>query len=359
MDEFRIIIVDDSALFRTMLRNAITDIPGCTVVATASDGESAVAKIEELKPDLVTLDVEMPNMNGIDTLRELRRRRIRSKIVMVSRLTAAGAQVTTDALLYGAFDFILKPSGKDAVANKELLRSELVERISAIRETRKAATEPAVSKSAERVAPSGKTPSCDLVVFGSSTGGPDALNRVLPQFEADFPVPIIVVQHMPPSFTTSLAARLNDASELEVSEAEERMQLRPGRVVLARGGCHLGLTGSARSGVTVQLSDAPPEHSCRPAVDFTLRSAVNIYGGRIVAVILTGMGRDGTEGCRLVRAQGGRVFAQHAEDCSVFGMPKAVITAGLADRVIKLPQIAPSVDEEVRATHKAPRTDGP
>lgn len=357
MDEFRILIVDDSALFRTMLRNAIDDIPDCTVVATAGDGESAIAKIEELKPDLVTLDVEMPNMNGIETLRELRRRRIKSKVVMVSRLTAAGAQVTTDALLYGAFDFILKPSGKDALANKELLRSELRERIEAIRDSRHASAEFSSGKTAVRVSASRGPSSCDLVVFGSSTGGPDALNRILPQFEADFPVPILVVQHMPPAFTTTLAARLHDASELDVFEAAEGMPLRSGQVVLARGGCHLGLRGDGRRDVAAQLSDAPPEHSCRPAIDYTLRSAVDVYGGRILSVILTGMGRDGTEGSRLVHERGGRVFAQHAQDCSVFGMPKGVITAGLADRVLRLGEIASYVDAEVRRVRTPPPAD--
>lgn len=343
MSAIRIVVVDDSALFRTLLRNAITELPGCEVVASVADGKSAIRKIEELKPDLVTLDVEMPEMNGIAVLQELQRRRSTSRVVMVSRFTATGAQVTTDALLQGAFDFILKPSGKDAAANKSELRVALAEKIAALRDTRVSPVDAAVPPQA----PTGRSEppaGCEAIVIGCSTGGPDALGQVLPQLKPDLEVPVFVVQHMPESFTASLATRLNEACELEVAEAADGLRAGPGQIVLARGGRHLLLKRRGPNRFTVRLTDDPPENSCRPSVDYALRSAVDAMGARVLAVVLTGMGRDGLEGCRLVRSRGGRVIAQHADGCTVYGMPKVVITSGQADRIVKLHEIPRAIE---------------
>jgi two-component system chemotaxis response regulator CheB len=346
MSSFRIVVVDDSALFRTMLRNVILEIPNCEMVASVGDGATAVEKIAELNPDMVTLDLEMPDMNGIAVLRELKRRRVDTKVVMISRFTTAGAQVTTDALIEGAFDFIVKPSGKNPAENKAALRLAVEERIQALR---CAGDEVRVESSVPESPTASSLPArYDAILIGCSTGGPDALARIIPDLPGDLSIPVFVVQHMPEGFTASLAARLNEASSLEVLEAEEGMRVRGGQVVLARGGSHLQIARRTPQHVVLHLSDDPHEHRCRPAIDFTLRSAVTAFGGNLLVVILTGMGRDGTEGCRLVRSCGGRILAQHADGCTVYGMPKAVVTAGLAHEVIQLPRIAAVIERTVR-----------
>lgn len=350
MPPFRIVVVDDSALFRTLLRNLLTEIPHCEVVASVADGKTALEKIIDLQPDLVTLDVEMPDMNGIDVLRELKRRKVETKVVMISRFTTAGAQVTTDALIEGAFDFIVKPSGKNPTDNKSALRAALNEKISALREVTQAVAEESLPLLSSLTQTS--KANYGAVVIGCSTGGPDALARIIPDLPADLPVPVLVVQHMPEGFTASLASRLNEASPLEVLEASDGLQVRPGQVVIARGGRHLQLSRRSSDRVVLQLTEDPHEHRCRPAVDYTLRSTVDVYQGQLLVVILTGMGRDGTDGCKLVRSRGGHILAQHADGCTVYGMPKSVVTAGLADEIVKLPQIAVVVDRIVRHNSK-------
>jgi len=347
MNPLRTVVVDDSALFRVILRNVLAEIPECELVASVADGKTAVNKICELRPDLVTLDLEMPEVSGLDVLRELKRRRIKTRILMISRHTAAGAQATTDALIEGAFDFILKPSGSNPAENKAALRAALAEKIAALRETQpeSSGAEAAISSPAPVFT---RFTGLEAIVIGCSTGGPDALARVIPDLPADLPVPVFIVQHMPPGFTASLASRLNEASEVEVFEAEDGREVRAGQIVMAKGGCHLHLERRTSRGVIVKLSDAPHEHRCRPAVDFTLRSAVELFDGHLLAVILTGMGRDGTAGCQLVRARGGRIVAQHLDGCAVYGMPKSVVQAGLADEVIKLPRIAQAIDQMTR-----------
>lgn len=343
----QILIVDDSALFRTMLQNVIRDLPDCHVCGTASTGEQALEAIAKLSPDIVTLDVEMPGMSGIDVLRELRRRRARCRILMVSRLTEAGAQITTDALLEGAFDFILKPSGAALQQNRQLLSDALAARLAAIRQqltdrtallATSSRTTPPASRAA-RPAISAQPPA--IIVIGCSTGGPDALATLIPDLPHDLSVPVIIVQHMPSGFTHSLAKRLNEASEVHVSEACDGDLLAPGKVFLARGGLQLQLVADADSKVLIRLTEDPPENFCRPAVDYTLRSAAAIYGPRTVAVILTGMGNDGAAGCRMVNESGGHVVVQHPEGCTVYGMPRAALRTGSVHEELKLPEIAP------------------
>ncbi len=350
MTVLKVLIVDDSALFRTLLSNILRGIPNCEVIGTASTGQTAIQKIIELEPDLVTLDMEMPEMDGMEVLQQLKRRRIRSKVIIVSRHTSAGAQITTDALLQGAFDFVLKPSSKDPAANRSELEHALSEKIAAIRENTAldagttASPEPIQAKpeSTRR-----RTTKCEAVVIGCSTGGPDALGQVVPYLDPDFPVPIVIVQHMPEGFTGSLAKRLNEASEISVVEATDGLVLKRGVAVIARGGRHLRMERRGVNQVVVQLTEDSHEHNCRPAVDYTLRSAVEAYDGHLLTVILTGMGRDGTEGCRLVREHGGEVVVQDAEGCVVFGMPKSVINAGQADSIVPLPQIAATINSIV------------
>ena len=350
---FRVVVVDDSALFRTLLRNAVADIPHCEVVASIGDSRTVVDKVEELKPDLVTLDIEMPELSGIDVLREMNRRQIKTSVLMISRFTTTGAQVTTDALIEGAFDFILKPSGSNPAENKKSLREALAEKIDALREARSTTN---LKSSADEHVISAPTAAYrpEAVVIGCSTGGPDALARVIPNLSGTLPVPVFVVQHIPAGFTASLSSRLNEASELEVLEADDDMRVRAGQVVLARGGLHMQLARRVLSAVTIKLTDAPPEQRCRPAVDYTLRSAVEIYGGKLLAVILTGMGRDGTAGCQLLRARSGTVVAQHADGCTVYGMPASVVNAGLANEVVRLSRIASTINRLVQGPVEKP-----
>ena len=346
MANVQVLVVDDSALFRTVLCNALRSIPDCEVVGTASDGQMALQKIFELQPDLITLDMDMPQLDGMGVLEELKRRRLRSKVIMVSRLTSAGAQVTTDALLQGAYDFILKPSSNDPAANKKQLLTALTEKIAGIREQDSETSSvalPQVKSESKR----SKLKHYDAVLIGCSTGGPDALAQVVPYLDPDFPVPIIIVQHMPEGFTGSLARRLDEASEIDVVEASDGLPLRKKMAVIARGGRHLQLERRSLSQVVTRLTEDPHEHNCRPAIDYMIRSAVEVYGGRLLSVILTGMGRDGTDGCRLVREQGGETIVQAAEGCVVFGMPKSVINSGQADVVVPLTQMAATINSHI------------
>lgn len=349
----RIVVVDDSALFRLMIRDVVNELPGCEVVGKASNGRTALSVIEKLKPDLVTLDVEMPEMNGIETLRELRRQNCASRIVMVSRLTSDGAEATTEALMEGAFDFVLKPSGDNSTQTREMLREALAAKIEALRadrEPRKGTEQPQPTLRA-----SSKSKSIDAVVIGTSTGGPEALRNVIPSLSAQLPVPVIVVQHMPPGYTSSLARRLDSMSPLSVVEVETGDEIKPGTVAVAPGGRQLRLRCD-RKVVTAEVTDDPPEHGCHPSVDYLLRSAVEIFSGNILAVIMTGMGHDGTEGCRLLREAGGTVLAQHADDCTVYGMPKAVIESGLAHRTVRLNHLAAAINLEVRKAQSREQT---
>ena len=343
----RIVVVDDSALFRLLIRDVLQSIPGCTVVGHAENGRVALNVIKDTAPDLVTLDVEMPEMDGIATLRALKRRGFGGKVLMVSRHTVAGASITTDALLEGAFDFVLKPTGKNPAENRAALHDAFEQKIRALSKSDELA-DPVVAPPEETaidLPTSGK--SIRAVIIGLSTGGPDSLKKVLPKLSSDLPVPVIVVQHMPPDFTATLAERLNNCSAITVAEAHEGESLRPGSVLIAPGGRQMRIQILRNGDRVVRLTDDPPEHGCRPAVDYVLRSAVEAFDGQILSVIMTGMGHDGTAGCRLVREQGGQVIAQHADGCVVYGMPKSVISNKLAHRVVKLEFIAAVINREV------------
>ena len=357
----RILVVEDSALYRQLIRNVLRGLPDVEVVGTAGTGEEALAQVEALAPDLLTLDVRMPGMDGIAVLRELKKRRSRTRAIMLSSLTGNGAQVTTDALLEGAFDFILKPASSDANANRQNLHAALVEKIQAFRQSRfgrltmhglslAALAKPpdsaaASAPEADTDAPLGRY---DVVVIGTSTGGPVALREVLPHFPDDFPAPILIVQHMPPQYTHSLASRLNEASGLEVVEGCDGMTLEPGWAYLAPGGRHMKVATRA-GGPILRITDDPLENGVRPSVDYLFRSVAEVFGGKVVAVILTGMGKDGLEGCRQLKRLGAFILAQHQEGCVVYGMPKAVVEDGLADQVRPLERIAASV---IRRFHK-------
>jgi two-component system chemotaxis response regulator CheB len=349
MSEKRVLIVDDSALYRQSIQNVLRDIADVTVVGVANNGVEALEKIEQLDPDLLTLDVQMPDMDGIEVLREIRRRGLRPGAIMVSSLTAEGAQVTTDALLEGAFDFVLKPSSQDCTANRQQLRDALAEKISAYRGSsgarrrirRPVARRPVAAGDVAEAAPAPEA-ACRAVILVASTGGPEALKVVLPRIPAEFPVPMLVVQHMPAQYTSSLAARLNTMCELNVVEGSDAMEAMAGNIVIAPGGRQMKVE-HAGSNLLIRVTDDPPENGVRPAADYLIRSACSALSGSALAVIMTGMGRDGLEGCRQLKRAGGYVFAQHQDDCVVYGMPKAVIEADLADRTLPLGKIAPAM----------------
>jgi two-component system chemotaxis response regulator CheB len=347
----RILVVDDSALYRQLVKNVLRECSGVEVVGVAKEGEEALQLVETLAPDVLTLDVRMPGMDGIAVLRELRRRRCPARVIMLSSLTARGAQVTTDALLEGAFDFILKPSSHDAAANRQALSQALVEKLEAlgcgVRPARPAAPRAAVAPPLGTGAVIPPPDRFEAVLIGTSTGGPVALRAVLPALPENFPLPVLVVQHMPAQYTHSLAVRLNELSPLEVVEGCDGMTLEPGWAYVAPGGRQMKV--SAPTGRPIlRITDDPPENSCRPSVDFLLRSAAAVFGGKVLVVIMTGMGRDGVEGCRLLKQQGACVIAEHADTCVVYGMPKAVVEACLADEVVPLDRIAPQVLRRVR-----------
>lgn len=349
-----LIVVDDTAIYRQMLRNIFREVPGVEVVGAARSGEEALELIGQHEPDLITLDVQMPGMTGIEVLRELKSRRSRTKAIMVSSQTGTGTQATMDALLEGAFDFILKPNSSDAEANRKQLLESLTEKTTAFRESssrlrarRSIAPRADSSQAVTLDAPPSRY---EAVVIGTSTGGPVALREVIPLLPADLSVPVFVVQHMPPKYTQSLAERLNGEARLKVVEATDLTHPQPGVVYIAPGGQQMKVIARP-SGAIIRITDDPPEHGCRPGVDYLFRSAAEAYDGKLLAVILTGMGKDGTEGCRQIKRRGGYVVAQHSQGCTVYGMPKSVVDEGLADKIIPLELIAGGIAKLVRVRH--------
>ena len=360
----RILIVDDSVVMRSLLRTVVTTESSLEVVASAADGSSALTAIESGKPDLILLDVEMPVMDGLATLREMRMRGHSMPVIMCSSLTQRGARGTIEALASGASDYVAKPtgqSGRDAAIRT--LAQELLPKIRALTGAGHAnrplqpvlapyvpgASRLPVPVAALKSQPISSIP--EVVVIGVSTGGPAALDRILPTLPANFPLPILIVQHMPEVFTKLLAERLNGRCALQVREAREGEAIHPGVIYIARGNWHLELQAAGRAAVssavsanpTLHLSQGPLENHCRPAVDVLFRSAAEVYGPAVLAVVLTGMGSDGLNGCRMIRDNGGSVFAQDQPTSTVWGMPGAVSNAGLAHKVLPLDMIGPEI----------------
>ncbi len=375
----KVLIVDDSVVFRKILQDALSKTAGIRVVGTANNGKKGIEKIKELKPDLVILDVEMPEMDGLQTLDEIRRQHLNVGVIMFSSLTSKGAQTTLEALSKGAFDFVPKPTGTGAFSESvKRIKEELIPKIKAFAISRRQRRRPIIRKPVTPVRPlinrtvktktssthidtdskSSKTLKSltqkksvprlllrpEVVAIGVSTGGPNALNEVIPKFPKNFPVPILLVQHMPPVFTAQLAKRLNDKSQLNVIEAKAGDIIKAGTVYIAPGDYHMEVASSGSSKI-IKLNQKPPVNSCRPAVDVMFKSVANVYGGRVVAVIMTGMGQDGFEGCKVLKQKGAVIIAQDRETSVVWGMPKFVTEAGLADKVCPLDRIALTVQE--------------
>lgn len=338
----RVLVVDDSALMRRLITTSLGLDPGIEVAGTAINGREAIEQVDALAPDAVTLDIEMPVLDGLGALAEIRRRHPRLPVIMFSTLTEKGATKTLEALSLGASDFVTKPSNTTSMAESMTsVREQLIPKVKALVGARSLATpreKPAPVPAPVRPLVPSTTPS-EVLLIGCSTGGPDALSRVLSELPGTLRVPVLVVQHMPPLFTTMFAERLDRASPLTVREALEGDVPRAGEVLVAPGGYHLRVRRTAGE-VRAHLDEGPQENFCRPAVDALFRSAAEAYGGAATALILTGMGSDGLIGCRLLAEQGARVVVQDEASSVVWGMPGAVATAGLAHDVLPLEDIA-------------------
>jgi len=332
----RVLVVDDSVVARKLLCEALASSPGITVAGTASGGAIALAKIPQLNPDIITLDIEMPGLDGIQTLAEIRKRYPKLPVIMCSTLTERGAAITLEALSLGASDYISKPcNGASPAASLEQFRQELSPKILSLVLHSGGAAWPSRVPTARKEPVSQRVA---ILVIGASTGGPNALAAVVPQLSVDFPVPIVIVQHMPPLFTRLLAQRLNSASPLDVREAEDGKILQPGQVWIAPGDYHVTVA-QKESGVALQLNQGPLENGCRPAVDVLFRSAARVYGASVLGLVMTGMGSDGVRGARHIREAGGGVMVQDQVSSVVWGMPGAVCSAGAADSVCPLAEI--------------------
>jgi two-component system, chemotaxis family, protein-glutamate methylesterase/glutaminase len=345
----RVLVVDDSAVIRRLLTDVIDADPDLEVVGTAPNGEIAVEKIARLQPDVVTLDVEMPVMDGLATLRELRARGLMKPTIMFSTLTERGAAATLDAMALGAADYVTKPSNTGGFDEaRQRVRDELLPKLRAL-----GAPVTAALRHRQRMLPPRRGARCDLVAIGCSTGGPNALAELFQHLPDDLRVPLVVTQHMPPVFTGLLARRLDALSDLEVLEAEDGMELRPGRAVIAPGDHHL-LLAPRGPDVVATLDQGPPESSCRPAVDPMFRSVARLFGARALGVVLTGMGHDGLVGARWLKEAGAQVIVQDAETSVVWGMPGSIADEELADAVLPLPELAPAILRWVGPSRPAP-----
>lgn len=341
----RVLVVDDSALMRKMIPQILSADPDIQVVGTAMDGLFALKKIGALKPDIVTLDVSMPRMDGIATLRHIVRD-FGTPVIIVSSLAREHAELTLQALEIGAFDFVAKP--QDAVSvNIAQIAEELISKVRAAHGSRRLRPRvvntpaPAAGRSAKKGASTGKAPE-RILAIGISTGGPSALSCLLPRIPEDFPAAILIVQHMPPGFTEMFAARLNAASGIEVKEARDGDLVLPGRALIAPGNRHLKVKRLPLASIAV-LSGSPPVNGHRPSADVLFRSAADEYGPCATGLIMTGMGSDGAEGIAAIRNRGGMTFAQDEESCVVFGMPKVAIERGLIEKVLSLKEMSSSL----------------
>ncbi|MBX3237175.1 MAG: chemotaxis response regulator protein-glutamate methylesterase [Nitrospiraceae bacterium] len=342
----RVLVVDDSAFMRKSLSGMLDDGKRIQVVGVARNGEEAVQQVHQLKPDVVTMDVEMPGMTGLEALKRIMSERP-TPVLMVSSLTTEGAQETLQALEYGAVDFV--PKQLDGVASKIAeIQKELVSKVLAAKSAgprlkripavgaAKPVAVPAKAISSHAVS---VTRGFKLVAIGCSTGGPQALFEIMPTIPADFPAGIVIVQHMPKSFTKPFADRLNTICSLEVREAVDGDEIKPGRVLVAPGGWQFRVVRKSITSNVVKLSSNVENHPHAPSADIMLQSVAALYGERSIGVILTGMGHDGLEGMKAIKAARGRTVAQDEASSVVYGMPKAVAEAGCAEKVVALNKV--------------------
>lgn len=356
----RVLIVDDSLLFRKILSDVLARIPEVEVVGSAPNGRIALDKAEQLSPDLVTLDIEMPDMNGVEFYQEILRRKISTGVIVLSSINPTGGNLTMRALELGAFDFVPKPVSDSMEEGKALLQVGLQPVIQAfihrqgIRSILSAegfAAVPVVSGGVAVPPPlkpqdAKSWGKADLIVIGISTGGPQALHRIFSEIRKPLSVPLLIVQHIPPSFSEALADSLREKNNLPVFEAKNGDLLEAGKVFIAPGGKHMkvGMEPATRQFRVIVTADHP-ENNCRPSIDYLLRSVALHFRGKVAVFIMTGMGNDGAAGAGLVRRAGGLIFAQDEKSSVVFGMPKAVLESGVVDSMIPLDLIPKKIQE--------------
>lgn len=360
----RVLVVDDTVVYRKVVSDVIEELPDAEVVGVAHDGKIAMSKIGFLKPDLLTLDIEMPEMNGLEVLDRIRTEAPGTGAVMLSTLTQKGGAMTVKALELGAFDFIPKPEtrsldeSKDAVkralgpilkayARRKALREAL--RSSDARKGGESLSGPAGVVTPQTVFSGRREGKSEIVGIGISTGGPNALAAMLPHLSPGMNVPILIVQHMPPVFTQSLAKSLDAKCALKVKEAVDGEPVSPNTTFIAPGGKQMKIAagGDGKTRI-IRITDDPPENSCKPSVDYLFRSIAHHYVGRATGVIMTGMGADGREGLRLMKKNGAVVIAQDEWTSTVYGMPKEAVAAGVVDVISPLDEIAAEIKKTVQ-----------
>jgi two-component system chemotaxis response regulator CheB len=343
-NQVKVMIVDDSAFMRFAVSRQLSEHPEITVVGMAGNGKEALELVPRLQPDVITLDVEMPHMDGLTTLRHIMTE-FPCPVIMFSSLTQEGTSETIQALMLGAVDFVPKPANRTDI--REAM-SEMTLKIIHAAKAKVKYVRPKPPTLQPREQPPKKLSvyqkTTPVILIGSSTGGPSALSEVIPVLPASLPSPVLIVQHMPAGFTRSLSERLNAISHLQVKEAEPGDPLMVGQVLLAPGGFHMMVDENEK----IALNQKPAVHGVRPAVDVTLTSLIQRFGGNIIAVIMTGMGSDGTHGASLLHSDGGYVIAEDESTCVVWGMPRSVVEANAADAVLPRPQIAAALEEAVR-----------
>ena len=352
----RVLVTDDTALYRRMLSDVLSSIPGVEVAGTSFDGEDCLMQLERLRPDFVTLDINMPRRDGLSTLAEIRKRGIKTQVVMVSSPTAESAEQTLLALRSGALDMILKPAGTSIQENRRSLEEQLLNQVETVRGLLKSSLRPISNLSGTpghshpRNKAIGPLPAANRVgafqclCVGVSTGGPAALGTILPMLPLGLPVPIFIVQHMPPVFTKSMANHLASISKVPVAEAAHGEVAKPGHVYIAPGGKQMKMVRKGRT-LEIVVNDDPALGVCKPSVDYLLNAAAEVTGSNTLSLIMTGMGSDGLAGCRKLGAIGGHVLAQSGETCVVYGMPRQIVDNGLANEIIPLQGIASRVVE--------------
>lgn len=365
-DTLNVLIVDDTVTYRSILSNIVTNIPDAAVAGTASNGKTALAKLEHMKVDIILLDIEMPEMDGLETLGILNKTHPEIGVVMVSGLSKSSADITIKALELGAIEFIPKPDGTNVQDSKEELQLKLTQVFRHFRSKRLARpstikpvspptptlSAPSVPKPVTNLPPNPPTIKAppghfDVLVIGVSTGGPNALSEVLPLLPDDLNIPILLVQHMPPIFTESLASSLNRKSKLNVKEAAHHDLVVPNSVYIAPGGKHMEVFKEGNE-VRILIHEGPPENSCRPAVDVLFRSISSVYGKNVLSLIMTGMGSDGALGVKNLKQTGCYSLIQSEKTCVVYGMPKAVEELRLADETVDLPLLAQRITQLVK-----------
>lgn len=356
MPPFRVLVIDDSVVIRKVLSQTLAEDPELEIVGTAGDGKIGLTKIAQLKPDLITLDVEMPVMSGLEALVQVRKLYPDLPVIMFSTLTERGAAATLDALSLGASDYVTKPSNTGSMAGAiERIHEDLIPKIKSLcgRKIKKPAAVTLATPPGPAPRPRSVTrirKPIQIVAIGTSTGGPNALAEVLPRIPRDFPVPIVAVQHMPPVFTKMLADRLASRSAISVEEGVADTTLAPGRAWIAPGNFHMLVK---RAGVICRLAlnQEPPENSCRPAVDVLFRSVASVFGANTLAVIMTGMGSDGLIGAKKISDSGGEIIVQDEASSVVWGMPGAIYHSGIAEAAYPLSQLAGEITRRVLESH--------